>query len=212
MSTEKYTAKRNINAISIDDYATLMKYYGTEIVQKRKPGESFVIDENNREVLYQFYYYLVGSEKFKGDINKGIMLTGGFGTGKTTLINILKSIYERLNNKVMVFISSIELVEIIKNDNPKFENDNAKKYFSYYEKRPMVLDEVGREVNRVVVYGTERYPMHELITLRYNSCGLTFGTSNLNESDLKIHYKEYIGDRLTEMFNFIEVTGKSRRK
>jgi len=202
---------RLINNITANQYKSLVDIVGNKIVRQINPTATYIIDDTNREALNQLYYYLIGSEKFQGDLYKGIMLVGGFGSGKTTLIKIFSEIYGYLNNRIFSCISAIQLSEIIKQE---FDEENPKGHISYYEKRPLIIDEVGREAKKVMVYGTEYFPMRYLITMRYNSKGFTLGTTNFKLETLssKEMYGEYVGERLLEMFNFIEVNGGSRRK
>lgn len=200
---------RFFNQISWAEYKTIVNIIGNNIVKKNNPTAQFIIDDNNKDVLNQFYYYITGSNDFKGNLHKGIMLVGGFGGGKTTLIRLLSELYGRLNNRVFTFISAIELTEIIKQE---YDEDNPQKHISYYEKRPLIIDEVGKENKSVMVYGTLHEPMKDLITMRYNNNAFTLGTTNYSLKTLTSGYGEYLGERLLEMFNFIELKGNSRRK
>ncbi len=82
----------------------------------------------------------------------------------------------------------------------------------YFERRPLILDEVGRETKIVKDFGTDRKLVPEIISMRYNTGAWTMATSNYNFEDLGDMYDKYIKDRLKEMFNFIELNGKSFRK
>ena len=172
-----------------------------EIFQALNPGKSYVIDNDNREIINQLYYYLTGNKKFTGDHNKGILLIGGYGTGKTQIMNILKYLIQANADKILTFLSCPNLLEEIKEKKP-----------DYYFKRPLILDELGREVLTVKDYGTERKPIIEILTQRYNYRSWTFATSNYKPETLGEIYGHYIQDRFNEMFNTIKLTGETRRK
>lgn len=82
----------------------------------------------------------------------------------------------------------------------------------YFKYRPLILDEVGREKKIVKDFGTERELFPEIIDMRYKTHAWTMATSNFTLEDLGGMYGKYIKDRLKEMFNFIELNGKSFRK
>lgn len=185
--------------ISPESFKNLVDVYFENMENKK-----FEIDENNKNVYNQLYFYLTGDKQFKGDLNKGIILTGGYGTGKTTAVRIFAAIYSYLGNYLFKFVSALELVEIVK-------IESIDKNLLSLEKTPLIIDEIGRENTKVLVYGTERLPMPELLTLRYNSKAFTIGTSNLTKEQMISFYGNYIGDRLIDMFNFIELLGKSKR-
>jgi DNA replication protein DnaC len=199
-----FTVSRMFIDVSTEDFKKLFLALANRQIHKSNAFDEYCIDGSNKNVLNQLFYYTIGNaEKFNGDINKGIMLVGGFGTGKTTLIRVFGEMFSMFFNKNVTFISSQEVCEVVKGE--EFA-------LNFYEKRPIIIDEIGRENKSILVYGTERLPISELLVLRYNSKALTFGTSNLGLEDLSLYYGSYIGERLLEMFNFIELTGSSRRK
>ena len=74
------------------------------------------------------------------------------------------------------------------------------------------LDEVGREP-KVKHYGTEMDVIQYILQMRYDNrrgC-ITFVTTNLLPEEIHLKYGEYIADRVNEMFNVVEIGGKSRR-
>jgi DNA replication protein DnaC len=184
--------------MSARDYLNLFKKIGRELTGDYK------IDKINSHALDQYFLWLRGSDQFEGNVKKGIVLIGNYGTGKTTFARIMARVYSSMANKNFHFLSTIELTGIIKSGN---------KDLDFYSTRPLVLDEIGREVDKVVDYGTTRKPVEELLTMRYNKdIILTFGTSNFDYKDLCDRYGNYLGDRFKEMFNFIIMDGESRRK
>ena len=170
-------------------------------VKKYNPNARFEIDKTNAESLKQIYLYMTGNKDFNGDLHKGLFLIGNFGVGKTTILKTLAAIFDIINKRKMIFLSSLQLHEIIKENGVEI-----------IAKSPMIIDEIGRENEVVKDYGTEIRPIVELLTARYNNNAYTFATSNYNLDSLKKKYGQYITDRMVEMFNFIELTGETRRK
>lgn len=74
------------------------------------------------------------------------------------------------------------------------------------------LDEVGKEP-RVKYFGSEMDVIQYVFQTRYDNRRMckTFVTTNMLPSEIQLTYGEYIADRINEMFNVIEIKGKSRR-
>jgi len=194
--------KRFTLQISANDYKSLFLLFAEKhLLLNYKSNEKYIIDNLNRDLINDIYYYLTASDKGTLDPDKGLIIVGGFGTGKTTILMIIKDIIEALTLKRVTFMSSLSLPEHIKNNGLEF-----------YYKRPMIVDEIGREVKVIKDFGTEKHPLIELLTQRYNNKALTFGTSNYSYEDLSEMYGTYIAERLREMCNIKELKGQSKRK
>ena len=88
-------------------------------------------------------------------------------------------------------------------------------------KRPLFIDELGREQLEIADFGNKIRPIADLMALRYNNGARTFFTSNFklstlsrgrNEKGELIGYGQYIGERIQEMTNIVEMPGESRRE
>ena len=87
--------------------------------------------------------------------------------------------------------------------------------------RPLFIDELGREQLEISDFGNKIRPINDLMALRYNTGARTFFTSNFflstlskgrNEKGEIIGYGQYIGERIQEMTNIVEMPGESRRE
>jgi DNA replication protein DnaC len=173
----------------------------TQMTKRNNRGE-FIIDDENKELINQLYYYLTGRLEFKGDLGKGVFLTGNVGTGKTLIINTIIQIIQELTNKrITVFHAKEVHSRVSKQDDEK-----------YYHKRPLFVDDIGKEPNVVNSFGTKTSPIADLFAARYDLGAWTFATSNHTKPDLIKLYGESTVDRFREMFNVIPLTGDSRRK
>ena len=76
----------------------------------------------------------------------------------------------------------------------------------------MLIDDIGREPKEINTFGTKELPVTDLMSIRYDFGSLTFATTNFNDDILKEFYGEALIDRFHEIFNYIIMTGKSRRK
>ena len=153
------------------------------------------------------------NKEFKGDLNKGIMLIGYYGCGKSLLLESYAHLQNMLINqggyakyKLITFINSIELVDkITKSENGAIKN---------YAFRPLIIDELGREPMQVMVFGNILTPTSDLILARADSPVITHATTNFNFERLASSnsYGPMLGDRIRAMFNFIKVKGTTRRR
>ena len=194
--------KRVFLHISPEQFKSDLLEFGGYYVRRENPEGEFKIDESNKEIVKQLFYYITGSDKFAGQHHKGIFLSGAFGCGKTTILRALGSIYTAYTNQAFEFKTTFQLIDLVIEGDVNLRRKN------------LIIDELGRESIVVKDFGTERTPIAELLTDRYNSQSLTFATSNFKIERLGTDefYGEYIGDRMKQMFNYFELPGKSRRK
>nr|WP_320118480.1 hypothetical protein [uncultured Marinifilum sp.] len=206
---KKIRQRRFLLPFKYSEFRNLFIMFGTACLNKRNQNKSFVIDENNELVIQQLHYYASNNPAFAGDLTKGILLQGKYGCGKTILLETYSMLYNHivrkysLNYPLLLFIKSVELQEQIR-----------EKTVSHFTRRPIVIDEFGRESKTVQDYGNIIRPISELLSLRSDLGTLTHGTSNFTLSTLSSNefYGKMIGDRLKMMFNFITLSGESRRK
>ncbi len=194
--------------LAYSDFQNLFISFGTICLLNRNQNKSFVIDENNEFVIKQLYYYATNNSSFSGDLTKGILLQGKYGCGKTILLETYSLLHNHivkrfcLNYPLLLFIKSVELQEQIR-----------KQSVNTFVRRPLIIDEFGRESKRIQDYGNIIRPISELLSLRSDAGTLTHGTTNfiLNTLSSDEFYGGMIGDRLKTMFNFITLPGESRR-
>lgn len=203
--------------ISYEHFTSLLTLSGNNAIAKRGFMHNFIIDDDNKFVVKCLYHYITGNqEKFMinestpGNIYKGIILIGSFGTGKTILLEAFINLYDYFiksipglsyHHQPSKFINNQKLEQIIKEDSLK-----------NYAKCTLMIDDIGRESKDLKHFGNILLPMVQLLELRYINRSLTFATSNYKHETFKNFYTEYISERMIELFNYIELTGKSRRK
>ena len=209
VSGEKEKMRRHlILPLSYSDFKDLFRSFGNICLLNRNQNRSFVIDENNEPIIKQLYYYATNNAAFTGDLSKGIMLQGKYGCGKTILFKTYSSLHNHIatkfcpNQPLFTFIKSVELQEQIR-----------KQSVGMFVRRPLIIDEFGRESKTVQDYGNIMRPISELLSLRSDTGTLTHGTTNFTLETLSSEdfYGAMIGDRLKAMFNFITLKGESRR-
>ncbi|GHT68652.1 hypothetical protein AGMMS50239_34160 [Bacteroidia bacterium] len=192
-----------------NEYITLLAQSADIILEWRRENSTFVIDNKNEPVIEQLYLYLRIDGRFSGDMQKGIMLVGKYGSGKTLIMQAMVEMYNTVIHTLHIqcpllkFIKSSELLEILK-----------EKPVKSFSRLPLVIDEFGREPKQVMNFGKLRSPVIELLCERYDNGTWTHGTSNFTLETLSSEnqYGKMTGDRIKSMFNFIELKGESRRK
>lgn len=188
------------------DFIEILKYQAKIFFLKKKniPDFNFQITAENEGLIKQIFLYLTADSRFKGNLHKGILLSGSIGTGKTLLLNLLIDILQSFCN-VGHFgrISAEKYCEKAKKTDEI--NDS---FFS----KPLFIDDIGKEPEIVNNYGTLSKPIKALINRRYENNSLTFATTNYKTDTLERFYGKEVADRLKEMFNDFEILGNSKRK
>lgn len=94
---EKMRQRRLILPLAYPDFQNLFRSFGTVCLHSRNQNRNFIIDNNNEPTIEQLYYYATHNPAFDGDLNKGILLQGKYGCGKTILLET----YSLLHNHIV---------------------------------------------------------------------------------------------------------------
>ncbi|CAM4279198.1 hypothetical protein [Gillisia limnaea] len=185
----------------------------------RSQAPQFIIKPQNKKIIYSIFRYFLqlpdfneyGVIKNKADLDKGLLVYGDYGVGKSTLFDAIhevgKTIVTKTQNTQLWFprISTIHMLhqyyESQKNPGSNFKLEN-------YYRGKLYLDDLGKEdkaYNREEIIG-------KLLFERHHQKLKTFVTTNENPSAVAARYGNHIGDRLPEMFNIIKWEGKSWRE
>lgn len=185
------------------------KYYASK-------NKIFTIDNNNKNFLNQLCKYFSQDKAFEtvhnGDLNKGLFIYGGHGTGKTSSLLIIQQISKKYVLKNLWF-PIIETSEVVM----KFNTEKNKDFvIKYYSNGNYMLDDLGSEsfASNIFIYGKEDIFIR-ILEARYMlfiSKGIkTYITSNLTLPEIKKRYGSRVEDRFIEMFNILKLDGESRR-
>lgn len=167
--------------------------------------------------MNQLFLYTEGrSEKL--DSNKGLLLRGDIGTGKSTIMQILNrySCFTRGKAKGGYPIGGfrIDSVSCIANGF-SMRGKDALELYTYNNGTPRMIcfDELGREPIPAKYFGTELNVMQYIFQCRYELRheAITHVTTNLTIKEIQRIYGAYIADRINEMFNVLDLNGASRR-
>jgi DNA replication protein DnaC len=194
---------------------------------KNQFGKDFIKTEDTLENLKVLLYYFAQDPKFfesellrtnlsEPSFDKGLLIVGGFGIGKTAIMETFAKVFKR-TSKVFKSTTANNVVD----DYEKCENSSQKSDF--WKKLTMgtiYFDDVKTE--RIANnYGNVNI-FKDVIEKRYSSNNLTFITCNYKfraDGDINQALEEFgelyggrVYDRLFAMFNIIEFGGKSFRR
>jgi len=175
---------------------------------KEQYGLQFKILEEDKLIIKKLICYFLKDTQTASQLdinfNKGILLTGPVGCGKTTLISLMR-FFEPLPNQFIVKSCRDVSFEFIKEG-----YDTIHKYSrnSFYQQNPKAycFDDLGTE-NNLKYFGNECNVMAEILLSRYDLFVsrklVTHLTTNLSASEIEFAYGNRIRSRLREMFNLI---------
>lgn len=186
-----------------DDVVKWIEKKGRELF-----GSHFKIMETDFPVVYKLIAYFLKDKEtaFRYNINldKGILLSGPVGCGKTSLLNVMKYLTP-VPYKFSVKPCRDISFEFIKDGYEVIHRyANGKLYIS--EPKIFCFDDLGVE-NNLKYYGNECNVMAEILLSRYDIFIAkripTHITTNLSASEIELQYGVRVRSRLREMMNLI---------
>lgn len=196
------------------------RFWKVEFIKSMEEvSPDFVVDERNKALISAIYDWCWRKKCSVLDINKGLLLWGDIGVGKSVLLRGLR-IYEGKINRYLCgsgnkslgfdFMSAAEISLIYAEKGM----EGISKFTDREKMGNLAIDEVGREPTDSKHFGTSINVIQVILQLRYEVKNKFFThlTTNMNpDTDFSLHYGAYIADRVKEMFNVVEVKGKTRR-
>lgn len=181
------------------------KAHADQLIRRTHPGGAFTIDDTNRPVVEGLFWWFFNDPRSCYDLHRGLLVKGGTGTGKTTLIHSFREFHRHVSKSFM-FESATSIA---------LEYARTGSVDRWLKPHILAIDEIGCE-KTVRHYGNELnvigYLLHERYALWQRYGSLTIATTNLDGEDMETAYGPIIRDRTREMFNHIVLDGPSRRK
>ncbi|RCW93634.1 P-loop NTPase family protein [Winogradskyella arenosi] len=178
----------------------------------------------NLKVL--FYYFLEDSDFFKSKnlikhlneptFNKGLIIIGGVGIGKTAYLKCFENIFHRFSSLRFKGYSAKHLVREFEKCTSPLDKDL---FYNEIDRKRIFIDDIGSEKD-ASNYGIINL-IGEIISDRYDKNQKTFLTTNFINANHNVEdtlqalgkrYGHRNYDRLFEMCNIIVFTGQSMRK
>lgn len=97
LEKEKSRRRRLFLPLAYPEFRELFVSFGTYSLSRRNQKNQFVIDKNNEAIIEQLYLYATNNSSFADDLDKGIMLQGKFGCGKSVILET----YSLLHNHIV---------------------------------------------------------------------------------------------------------------
>lgn len=214
----KFTQKTNYDLVN-----GLMRLRMEKIFEK-----PFVLDDDNT-YLYELLCYYFGEDiRFvdyalavgvsNPSLQKGILLAGNFGTGKTWMMKL----FCKNQRQCFSIHNAKEIAAIYKNAGEEGVSQFLKKTKAAFEDPSvfhqkfigLYIDDIGTE-DLKSNYGDKKNVIGDIIEIRCNEQNagvMLHGSTNLTAPQLNEYYGGRVVSRMRENFNFIEVIGSDRRK
>lgn len=186
---------------------------------KQMFGQNFHVTENDHEIIKKLLCYFLKDEvmlqRYNINPQKGILLTGPIGAGKSTLMSLMR-FYEPANKRFIIKSCRDVSFEFIQNGYETIHK-YSRSSFQYHEPQTYCFDDLGTE-NNLKYFGNDCNVMAEVLLSRYDLFIsrklLTHLTTNLSASEIEEMYGNRVRSRLREMMNLIsfEKSTKDKRK
>jgi DNA replication protein DnaC len=171
-------------------------------------GNHFKILESDYPIIYKLIAYFLKDEatsyQYNINLNKGILLSGPVGCGKTSLMNLMKHL-ATTEHKFFVKPCRDISFEFIQ-DGYEVIHKYSKGKLYQSEPKTICFDDLGTE-NNLKYYGNECNVMAEILLSRYDIFTAkkiqTHITTNLSASEIENVYGNRVRSRMREMFNLI---------
>ena len=184
-------------------------------------GNHFKIYDEDKAIIHKLIACSTSDEKmanqFGINLEKGILLSGPIGCGKTTLMTLLKHLASPQNKYYVKSCREVSFEFI----NEGYEVINRYSKPSTHQSKAGIIcfDDLGTE-NNLKYFGNECNVMGEILLSRYdlfchperNRRVKTHLTTNLSASELEYFYGNRVRSRLRESFNLIAFNNNSKDK
>ncbi|MFY7963936.1 MAG: hypothetical protein ACOVO1_03475 [Chitinophagaceae bacterium] len=180
-------------------------------------GKNFNLHQDDKPQIYLLLCYFLqdhqAAQQLNLNLNKGILLTGPVGCGKTSLMQLMKFFIQKPDQKFTIKSCRDISFEFIENG-----FDTIRKYATYHTLGgggSFCFDDLGVE-NSLKYYGNECNVMAEILLSRYDLFTThnltTHLTTNLSASEIENTYGNRVRSRMRTMFNLIAFDRNSEDK
>ncbi len=171
-------------------------------------GPKFKIDSADKPTIYMLLIYAIRDQnsaiQLGINLNKGILLTGPIGCGKTALMNLIKPFFHPKNDYKIRTTRHISF---------EFAKSGYESLAQYTLKAPQqnrlagyCFDDLGAE-QQIKHFGNDCNVMAEILVTRYEhfieNNAVTHLTTNLSASEIESLYGNRLRSRMRAMFNLI---------
>ena len=194
------------NGVKIYDFVKCVEVL--EDIGRFHFGSQFKVYENDLPVIKKLIIYAIRDEvtatAMNININKGIILSGPVGCGKTSLMFLLNYFFQNGYDYKMKPCRDIAFDFAARGYDaliPFTKKENKQTRMNTF-----CFDDLGTE-KQIKHFGNECNVMAEIILTRYDSFiynkTMTHVTTNLSASELEAFYGDRVRSRMRQMFNLI---------
>ncbi|GAA4027016.1 ATPase [Flavobacterium cheonhonense] len=195
-----------------EDLITWLESKGKELY-----GNHFKIIEEDYLIIYKLIAYFLKDEQacfqFGINLNKGILITGPVGCGKTSLMTLMKYLTPAEHKFILKPCRDISF-EFIQ-DGYEVIHRYSKGKQQQLDPKIYCFDDLGLE-NNLKYYGNECNVMAEILLSRYdlyiNKKIKTHVTTNLSATEIESVYGNRVRSRMREMLNLIAYSNNTLDK
>lgn len=162
-------------------------------LQVNRRGGIMKEDKHTEDKIWEVAHWLCCSNR------RGLLLLGTLGNGKTTMLQSVYSLFCRIGVSLGDAQSIFEYFK------------ESQGHYKYWDEKLLLIDDLGVEPARCMLYGEESYPLSRLLLHRYDRQLTTIVATNLNFEEIQTRYGDRVADRLHEMYEVIKYDADSYR-
>lgn len=207
-----FEINKNYKIYNLQQCLNYLEFHG-----KLTYGQAFKIQEKDKPVILKLLIYAIRDKsnalKLGIDINKGILLSGPIGCGKTSIMHLLKPfMYQKQEYKIKTcreisYEFAKQGYEALQPYTTKSMHQNRLSGYCF--------DDLGAE-QQIKHFGNDCNVMAEILISRYENFiennSITHITTNLSASEIEKHYGNRLRSRMRNMFNLISFESESLDK
>ena len=195
----------------LPEYIDLLKHkFKDYLKQEFFFDDDLVQDKETNKVLKTIFSWIIGEY----EPNKGFILTGSYGTGKSSIMKAAMALIFEMYGKSDVYPSGINEPKYITSKKMAriFIDAERTKINELIYAGLLGIDDFGYESKEVRSFGTTVFPFEEIIMERYDKKKIVLATTNLKPEQIEKVYGGHVLDRLNQMCFWIEINTQSKRK
>ncbi|UOK43396.1 MULTISPECIES: ATP-binding protein [Flavobacterium] len=210
--SETFQIENNVKVYNLDKC-----FHYLETIGKQIYGQSFKIHPQDKPIIYKLLIYAIRDEKNASEnginLNKGILLSGPIGCGKTSIMRLIKPFLYLKDDYKIKTCREISF-EFAKNGFEALQPYTQKSNMQY-RLTGFCFDDLGAE-QQIKHFGNDCNVMAEILLSRYEEFitnqSITHITTNLNASEIEQLYGNRLRSRFRQMFNLLSFSQTSTDK